>query len=221
MLSRGCQCNCIGCHQTQCAQSRKLEPTLGALADLRAVNLELDAEEQSRQEGDLRVSSCNTVRWSRSRQQQFQDSTSSVAIEQARLLINCNKWCVSYMNTQVATVFDKAMRKLCKVRKVRQRMTDYAAYKAAEAVKADSADADAATCGCAALGMLQRWRVFTVDKKLNSSEVQCKVAELTDKGSMHDMMEFPESWDMPWTCCKCTYVNVNQEVGFSVMCSVW
>ena len=105
---------------------------------MRVLNVGLDAAEQSRQEGDLRVFGCITERWSRSRQQRFQDSTSSAAIEQARLLMNWNKWRVGYMSTPVATVFDKEVRRLCTVRKVRQGMADYAAYEAAGAVSTEA-----------------------------------------------------------------------------------
>ena len=193
-------------------EARANWPKWRALIDLRAVNLELDAEEKSRQEGDLRVFGCTTVRWSRSRQQQFQDKTSSAAIEQARLLINWNKWRVDYMNTPVAIVFDKAVRKLCKVR---QRMTDYAVSKAAEAVEADITGAgEAADCGCMALTMLQRWRVFTVEQKFDSDEVQRRVAQLTDMGDLRDMMEIPESWDIPSVQSKYDYVVRNAAGAF-------
>ena len=248
MLSRECQCNCTGCRQTQCAQPQKLEPKWRALIDMRAVNLEQDAAEQSRQEGVLRVFGCITERRSRSRQQQFQDSTSSAAIEQARQLINWNKWRVRYMSTPVATVFDKTVRRLCTVRKVRQRMTDYAASTAAgavsievvkvvsteavkagsteavkagspeavkasiteavkassteavkagstEAVKADSADAVASDCGLK-LRMLQRWRAVTIEQKLDSAQVQRRVAQLEGVSDMRDKMEITESWDV-------------------------
>ena len=91
--------------------------------------LEVDEEEQARQASDRRVFGCHTIRWSRSRIQQFQDATSSAAIMLARLLINWNKWRVVYLNTPRATVFDKAVRKQHAVRGVRQRMTDYAAHR--------------------------------------------------------------------------------------------
>jgi hypothetical protein len=106
--------------------------------------MELDAEELFRQEGYLRAFGCVTAKWSRRRIQQFQDSTSSAAIEQARLLIHWNQWRVRYV--KIAVMFDtigidkalrKAMRKRCTMRKVRQRMVDYAASKAAGAVSTE------------------------------------------------------------------------------------
>ena len=216
---------------------------------MRAVNLEVDAEEQSRQEGDLRVFGCITERWSHNRQQRFQGSTPSAAIEQARLLINWIKGRASYMDTPVAIVFDKAVRKMCTVCKVRQRMADYAASKAAEAditeavkavgteaakavsteavkassteavkaggteavkadiieavkaditeaMKADSTDADVADCGLT-LRMLQHWKGVTVEQKLDSAEVQRRVAQLTDMGNLRDKTESSGSWDIP------------------------
>ena len=99
--------------------------------------MEMDAEEQARQAGDMKAFGCHTIRWSHNRQQRFQDATSSATITQARMQINWNKWRVIYLNTPRATVFDKAMRKQRTVRGVRQRMTDYSAFKAAKAVKAD------------------------------------------------------------------------------------
>ena len=116
-------------------------PRLRALFDVRPVKLEVDAEEQARQAHDRRRFGCHTIRWSHSRIQQFQDATSSAAIAQARMLINWNKWRVIYLNTPRATVFDKAVRKHRAVRGVYQRITEYAAQKADEAVKADSAEA--------------------------------------------------------------------------------
>ena len=105
--------------------------------------MELDAEELFRQEGYLRAFGCVTAKWSRRRIQQFQDSTSSAAIEQARLLIHWNKWRVRYV--KIAVMFDaicvdkalrKAMRKRCTVRKVRQRMAKFATDNS-ETVEAD------------------------------------------------------------------------------------
>ena len=70
--------------------------------NLRTVIVELDARQQSRQESDLRMFGCATARWSRSTQQQFQESTYSATIEQARLLINWHRWRVNYLTTPKA-----------------------------------------------------------------------------------------------------------------------
>ena len=115
---------------------------------MRTVGQAGDYEEQARQANDWRTYGCHTIRWNHSRIQQFQDATSSAAIELARRLINWNKWRCIYLNTPRATVFDKAVRKQRAVRGVRQRMAECAARRAAEqcsrqpeAVKADSAEA--------------------------------------------------------------------------------
>ena len=109
-----------------------------ALVDMRPVSLAEDYEEQARQAHDWRVYGCHTIRWNHSRIQQFQDATSSAAIEQARRLINWNKWRLIYLNTPRATVFDKAVRKHRAVRGVHHRMAEYATRRAAEAVQTDS-----------------------------------------------------------------------------------
>jgi hypothetical protein len=113
---------------------------------MRPVAIAGDAEELARQAGVLKRYGCHTIRWNHSRVQRFQDATSYVAIMQARLLINWNKWRGAYLNTPRATIFDMIVRKQRAVRGVRQRMAEHAASKAAvaagtEAVKAVSTEA--------------------------------------------------------------------------------
>ena len=85
----------------------------------------IDYEEQSRQECDLRVFGCTTVKWNRCRIRQFQDLTSFVVIEKVRLLINWNKWRVRYINTKLGTVFDNTLTNSYKVRTIKDRMNEY------------------------------------------------------------------------------------------------
>ena len=108
----------------------------------------LHAEGQARQADDMRVFGCHTIGWSRSRQQQFQDATSSAAIMQARLLLNWNKWRVIYLNTPRATVFDKVVRKQRVMRCVCQRIAEYAASKAAEAANTEAVKTASIEAGC-------------------------------------------------------------------------
>ena len=105
-----------------------------ALLDMRPVGQAGDYEEQARQAHDSGIFGCHMIRWNHTRIQQLQDATSSAAIEQARRLINWNKWCVVYLNNPSATVFDKAVCKHRAVRGVHQRMAEYATRRAAEAV---------------------------------------------------------------------------------------
>ena len=82
-----------------------------------------------------------------------------------------------------------------------------------EAVKAGSTNVVASDCGLKPR-MLQHWRVVTVEQKLDSAEVQRRMAQLEGMGDMRDKVEITESWDIPWTCCKCTYANAHQEATF-------
>ena len=75
---------------------------------MRAVRQAGEAEEQARQASDWRTYGCHTIRWNRSRIQQFQDATSSAAIALARRLINWNKWRWIYLNTPRAAVSETA-----------------------------------------------------------------------------------------------------------------
>ena len=64
-----------------------------------------------------------------------------------------------------------------------------------EVVKADSVDAVASDCGLK-LRMLQQWRAVAFEQKLDSAEVQRRVAQVAGMGGMRDKMEVTESSDM-------------------------